>query len=69
MDRAQPMGIGPALEVALTVLATALTLYLGVRYAVVDALAAFSPRIGFSVDVAECVRLELELELELPRFR
>jgi sensor domain CHASE-containing protein len=56
MDRAQRIGIVPAFEVALTVLATALTFYLGVRYAVVDALAAFSSRIGFPVDVAECVR-------------
>ena len=53
MDRAQRIGIVPALEVALTVLATALTFYLGVRYDVVDALATFSSRIGFPFDVAE----------------
>jgi len=53
MDRAQRIGIVSALEVALTVLATALTFYLGVRYDVVDALATFSSRIGFPVDVAE----------------
>jgi len=53
MDRARRIGIVPALEVALTVLATALTFYLGVRYDVVDALATFSSRIGFPVDVAE----------------
>jgi len=53
MDRARRTVLIPALEVALTVLATVVAFYLGVRYDVVDALATFSSRIGFPVDVAE----------------